>query len=152
MASKPEEKINNYWFMMQILAAGRSLAGDDEYAFRRITREYSEKYNTPLAEVRKMPFNAVLGEVLEGRLDTMSRKNLMNFIKELLSDGSSEAKALEERMRKYEEEEKTRLETAKTRKPKRKKQKIVFSGTSEAAPQVVPQIQKTYSMGDPDKE
>jgi len=152
MASNPEEKLNNFWYMMQVLAAGRTAEGSDEWAYRRITREYAQKFNEPLAKVRTMPFQDVLLEVLEARLDNVKRSDLMEFVRDLTTDGDLDAKKAEERLKRYEEEEKERLARVKTRKPKHKKQKISFAGTAAPKSELIPQIQKTYSMGDPDKE
>jgi len=145
--NNPEEKLENFWFLSQILAAGRTLEGGDQWAFRRITREYSIKFSVPLPEVRKMPFQDVLLEVLEARLDSVKRADLIVFIRELLNDENAEAKASEERFKRYEEEEKVRLQKQITRKPKVKKQKLAAM-QAEAPVQI---IKRSYSMGNPDE-
>jgi hypothetical protein len=148
--SNPEDKLASSWFEAQVLAAGRTLEGSDEWAFRRITREYAQKFNVSLEVVRSMPFKDVLLEVLESRLDSVGRKDLMEFVRELLNDESAEAKAQAERFKRYEEQEKERLARQKARKPKVKKQKITALMVPPSDP--VPVLKKTYSLGDPDKE
>jgi len=149
MKSKIEEQLDNFWVRMQVLAAGRTVEGSNEWAYRRITREYAQKFNEPLSKVRTLPFDAVLLEVLEGRLDTVKRGDLMDFIQELLTDQDTEAQAAADRLKRYEEEEKLRLAKEKARKPKRKKQKVSFAGTAPV-PELIPQLQKTYSTPDPE--
>ena len=95
--SKPGDRVDNFWYMMQVLAAGRTLEGGDEWAFRKITREYAEKFNERLSDVRKMPFQDVLIEVLESRLDGVKRSDLLEFVRELMSDQGSEERARAER-------------------------------------------------------
>lgn len=151
MKSSPEQKLSNFWYMMQILATSRTLEGSDEWAFRRITREYSQKFHVPLKEVRTMPFGDVLLEVLESRMDGMGRSDLMELVRSVISDADADEKALMERMRRYEEEEKARLEKQKTKKPKVKKQRVVSNVVKEPD-RLTPVVSRKYSMGDPDRE
>jgi uncharacterized membrane protein YukC len=145
-----DKRLDNFWFMMQALAAGRVVEHSEEYTFRAITREYAMKFNERLSDVRRMDFKGVLLEVLEARLDKLPRADLMEFVRDLLSDDDAERKAAEERMRRYEEQEKERLAKQTSRKAKRKKQKIVTLASPPADP--VPVVTRRYDMGDPDKE
>lgn len=147
MKNKNEENLDNPFFVASLRAMGASLAKDKLWAFRKITREYSIKYNVPLPQVRKMPFTEVLYEVLEGRLDNLPKKNLIENIRDLLKDPESEETAISERMRKYEEEEKQRMATLKTKKPKVKKQKV--TALVEKTETI---LSKKYDLGDPEKE
>jgi hypothetical protein len=146
MSSTPEQRLGSMWYTIQVLAAGSALEGSDEWAYRRITREYSQKFNVPLDEVRRRPFfKDVLFEVLESRLDGVNRSELMERVRAILMDEDSEQRAADERTKRYEEEEKLRLERQAKRKPRVKKQRV----TANMAP--APSISKTYSMGDPDE-
>ena len=149
MSTSPEYKIENFWYMMQVLAAGRTLEADDGWAYRRITREYSIKFGEPLSRVRRMPFEDVLLEVLESRLDSVKRDDLIEFVRELLTDEDAEKRALEERMKRYEEEEKKRLSKQAAKKTRRKKQRVTANVVD--SPKMVPVIQKKFEMGDPDE-
>jgi cell shape-determining protein MreC len=147
MSNANEVKLNSPWYVIQVLAASASLEKSDEWAWRKITREYSQKYNVPLDEVRKKPFKEVLYEVFEGRLDDVNRSNIFERIRFLLEDEEANKRSEEERIKRYEEEEKERLKKLATRKPKHKKQKIVSNIIKQE-----PILSKNYSMGNPDEE
>lgn len=147
--NNPENpKLYNYWFVENIRAAGASLEKAPDWSYRKITREYSIKYGVPLPQVRKMPFTEVFYEVLEGRLDNLSDKQLLEVIRDLIRDDNSEEKAIAERMKRYEEEEKLRVQKLKTKKPKVKKQKVtaLMSENSEII------LSKKYDLKNPEEE
>jgi len=146
MSKANELKLNSSWYAIQVLAAHAALEQSDSWTWRKITREYSQKYNLSLDEVRLKPFKEVLYEVLEGRLDDATRSSMFERIRRLLEDEETNKKVEEERIRRYEQEEKDRLKKQATRKPKVKKQKITSNIIKEQ-----PILSKTYNMKDPDE-
>jgi tyrosyl-tRNA synthetase len=141
-----ESRLSSVWYAIQVLAAHASLEKNDQWAWRKITREYSQKFSVPLSEVRKKPLEDVLYEVLESRLDDASRSSIFERIRGLLEDEESIKQNEEERIKRYEEEEKLRLKNLANKKPKVKRQKLTSNVVTE------PVLSKTFNMTDPDKE
>lgn len=107
---------NNFFELFELAsyaAVNDSLHRDGAYTFRRICREYSRMFHTPLHEVMEMDIPHVLQMVMEGRLDDQEEDQLQQLAQQILRSPEEIANdeiGMEGLIRQFEAEEKAKQE------------------------------------------
>jgi hypothetical protein len=131
MNQNDDPRLESFWFNYQIIAANNTIDKNYEWLWRNLTREYSERFSTPLAQVRALPLQEVLLEVLESRYEELEDEALMELVRNMVVDKDKAENDLKERMRRYEEEEKLKREKRKAIKAPPKMEEKTYSIENE---------------------
>lgn len=104
-----------------------ALNNDPEFTYRRFCRIFSKNFHTPLEAVEKYPVGYVLTHVLEHQLDDKYEEDIFEFAKEFAKtpeDIKTEEAHLQDLIKRFEEEEKKKLENKnkKNQKPEQKQE------------------------------
>lgn len=75
--SESNSTIYDHFHYAMLDSITQALDNTMEFAYRRMCREFSSKFNTPLREVEDLPIGYVLRHVLEARLDGQYPEDLM---------------------------------------------------------------------------
>lgn len=105
------------WSSYEAIALADVLEQREDYQYRKICREYSKTFCTPLHSVYKMSFDFVLKNVLENRIESMSEEALRNLAQDFVGADEKEEKLINEQIKQWEKEESSK-------KKKNKKQDI----------------------------
>lgn len=95
------------WERYQILALAAVLEKRQDYLFRKICRDYSGKFFTPLHEVHKLPFHFVLTNWMESSIENMDENTLSNLSRDIVGIDESEEQLIQEQIDMWEKEFKT---------------------------------------------
>jgi len=132
---------------LKLIAIGEALDSSAEYSWRKLCRQYSERFSTPLHEALALPEEFVLQQMIESNIDAMDEDQLMAYANEALGVDSSEEELIQEQIEMFEKEEEARqvrLAAKKAKGPSYQGKK----GKSKP----LPEIKKTFEdNGDPNE-
>ena len=76
---KKEKKPFNIYRIQQLKAIEAILTDSEGYFYRKICRWFSEKFNTPLMDVYKIPYPKILQEYYEGPLSELEYNDVYDM-------------------------------------------------------------------------
>jgi hypothetical protein len=139
---------------LRLIATSDAIEQSLEYYWRRVCRDYSQRFHTPLHVVEgdlspAYVFRHVVEEQYDRIMDEENgEERMMKIAQSLLGIDDGEEQLLAEQVKMWEKEEEDRLKKQESRKKAGKK----FKKKSAEPTIPEPEIAKKYDMGDPDKE
>lgn len=107
------------WGQYQTLALAEVLSQKEEYILRKVCREYSVKFCTPLHEVHKLPFHFVLTNWMESRIESLDENSIRELAQDLVGIDASEEALIQNQIKQWEQEDtKKKLKKVKPKKSK----------------------------------
>ena len=88
----------------KIQALAAILEGDDLYIQRKICRDYSKAFFTPLHEVYKLPFSFIVQNWLEDKLEGLKHSDLVHTAQNAIGIDEDEEALIQEQIKQFEEE------------------------------------------------
>jgi hypothetical protein len=92
------------WGQYQTLALAEVLSQNEGYILRKVCREYSVKFNTPLHEVHKLPFHFVLTNWMESRIESLDENSLRELAQDIVGIDASEEALIQDQIQQWEQE------------------------------------------------
>lgn len=92
------------WDEYQILALAAVLDQRETYLFRKVCRDYSSRFCTPLHEVYKLPFSFVLTHWMESNIEKLSKSDLQSLAQDIVGIDDSEEALIQDQIKKWEDD------------------------------------------------
>ena len=105
------------WERYQILALSAVLDSREDYLFRKVCRDYSSRFYTPLHEVYKLPFHFVLKNWMESQIESLNSDSLIQLAQDVVGLDESEENLIQEQIKMWEKEYSKKTNVKKNKEP-----------------------------------
>lgn len=92
------------WNSYEAIALANVISQNDAYLYRKVCRDYSNKFSTPLHTVYTLPFHFVLIHFMESKIESLSENELRDLSQDIVGIDANEEALIQEQIKKWEEE------------------------------------------------